>query len=155
MSVGVASGLSCDMLFGGWSLTIFVDIIPNVSKFKKFTKIQTCEYNCYTCTSSYTCTYIQCYMHDSCIHTHTLGFAGWGIAWYIDETLIPELVVQRGLTYTFIVYGGDDPSDPGNYHPFYITDSRTGGRLLNMQDERDVRKENDLKGLFTYTCMFC
>ena len=91
-----------------------------------------------------TCTYLYMRPHA--------GFAGWGIAWFINGNLIPELVVERGLTYTFIVYGGDDPSDAGNYHPFYITDSRTGGRLLNTQEEKDVRKYNDL---FTYTCVYC
>ena len=63
------------------------------------------------------------------------GNAGWGIAWYINDTLIPELVVQRGKTYTFIVFGGDDSTQSGNYHPFYITDSESGGYLLNDGDK--------------------
>ena len=83
--------------------------------------------------------YIQLlHAHYTHIIIYTVGFAGWGIAWFINGTLIPELVVQRGSTYTFIVYGGDDPSDAGNYHPFYITNSRMGGRLLNPQEEKDV-----------------
>jgi hypothetical protein len=64
------------------------------------------------------------------------GRAGWGIGWYINGTLIPELVVQRGQTYTFIVYGGDDEGDSAQYHPFYITDSVNGGRLLNTVEQR-------------------
>lgn len=55
--------------------------------------------------------------------------AGWGITWYINGTLIPELVVERGRTYTFMVEGGDNSNDASNYHPFYITDSIAGGRL--------------------------
>ncbi|XP_077522766.1 protein Skeletor, isoforms B/C-like [Amblyomma americanum] len=55
------------------------------------------------------------------------GGAGWGIAWWINEELIPILHVERGKTYKFIVEGGTDPSLPSKYHPFYITDSSTGG----------------------------
>ena len=67
-----------------------------------------------------------------------LGQAGWGIAWYINNTIVPELVVERGRTYTFLVYGGAVPADSSNYHPFYITDSVNGGRLLNTPQERTV-----------------
>ena len=63
------------------------------------------------------------------------GRPGWGIAWYINDTLIPELVVERGRTYKFLVYGGNNPADATNYHPFYITDSISGGRLLNTPEE--------------------
>ena len=69
---------------------------------------------------------------------HTTGRAGWGISWYINGTLIPELVVERGKTYTFIVEGGTDSNDLSNYHPFYISDSIGGGRLENNEDETDV-----------------
>ena len=69
---------------------------------------------------------------------HTTGRAGWGIAWYINGTLIPELIVERNKTYTFIVEGGTDPNALSNYHPLYITDSIGGGRLQNTQQERDV-----------------
>ena len=67
-----------------------------------------------------------------------VGLPGWGIAWYINDTLIPELVVQRGQNYTFIVYGGDDPSKSASYHPFYITSSESGGRALNTEEQREV-----------------
>ena len=68
----------------------------------------------------------------------TTGRAGWGIAWYINGTLIPELIVERNKTYTFIVEGGTDPNALSNYHPLYISDSIGGGRLQNTQQERDV-----------------
>jgi hypothetical protein len=64
------------------------------------------------------------------------GRAGWGIAWYINDTLIPTLVVQRGKTYTFVVYGGDDPNMNANYHPLYITNSTTGGRVFMDEQEK-------------------
>ena len=34
--------------------------------------------------------------------------------------------------------GGDDPDDPSNYHPFYITNSISGGRLQNTQQQQMV-----------------
>ena len=68
----------------------------------------------------------------------SIGQPGWGIAWYINDTLIPELVVERGRTYTFLVYGGENPAISSNYHPFYITDSMSGGRLLNTQQQKAV-----------------
>ena len=76
-----------------------------------------------------------CALHD------VIGQPGWGIAWYINGTLVPELVVERGRTYTFLVYGGNNPDDASNYHPFYITESRNGGRLLNTQEQRQVTKK--------------
>ena len=44
----------------------------------------------------------------------------------------------RGETYTFTVEGGNDPSDPSNYHPLYITDSISGGRLQNTPQQQAV-----------------
>lgn len=41
-----------------------------------------------------------------------LGHPSWGIAWYLNDLLIPELYVERGQTYTFIVEGGDDQTQP-------------------------------------------
>ena len=67
-----------------------------------------------------------------------VGQVGWGIAWYINGYLVPELVLRRGNTYTFNVQGGDDPIDISNYHPFYITNSLSGGRLLNTQEQQAV-----------------
>jgi hypothetical protein len=75
-----------------------------------------------------------------CILLIYTGQAGWGIALYINGTLIPELVVERGRTYTFLISGGDNPLDGANYHPFYITDSVNGGRLLNTQEQRMVHQ---------------
>ena len=74
------------------------------------------------------------------------GLPGWGIAWYINNTLIPELVVERGKTYTFHVYGGDNPAEDSNYHPFYITSSSSGGRLLNSETEREVSQQFLIQG---------
>ena len=66
---------------------------------------------------------------------YILGHVGWGIAWYINGLLIPEIHVVRGKTYTFVIEGGQDPSQPAAYHPFYITDDPEGGYEF-MTNER-------------------
>ncbi|XP_076043060.1 DM13 and DOMON_DOH domain-containing protein skeletor isoform X2 [Oratosquilla oratoria] len=55
------------------------------------------------------------------------GHVGWGVAWYVNGLLIPEINVVRGKTYTFVVEGGNDPDRPARSHPFYITDDPEGG----------------------------
>ncbi|XP_015782151.1 protein Skeletor, isoforms B/C [Tetranychus urticae] len=60
-------------------------------------------------------------------YTAITGLQSWGIAWWVNGKLIPEIVVQRGKNYTFIVEGGNDPSNQAQYHPLYITDNREGG----------------------------
>ncbi|KAL0276587.1 UNVERIFIED_CONTAM: hypothetical protein PYX00_004134 [Menopon gallinae] len=64
------------------------------------------------------------------------GHVGWGISWYINGLLIPEINVVRGRTYTFIVEGGLDPEIPARYHPFYITDDPVGGYEYKTPEER-------------------
>ncbi|XP_067928639.1 protein Skeletor, isoforms B/C-like [Watersipora subatra] len=59
------------------------------------------------------------------------GLPSWGIAWYINGVLIPELHLERGVSYTFLVGGGTDPSEGSMYHPFYFTDSIKGGYATN------------------------
>ena len=85
-------------------------------------------------------------MHILCALLHYTGQPGWVITWYINNTIIPELVVERGRTYTFLVHGGNISSDDANYHPFYITDSMNGGRLLNTPQQRMV---------YNYVASFC
>ena len=40
------------------------------------------------------------------------GEPSWGIAWWVNEMLIPEITVERGQNYTFIVEGGNDKTNP-------------------------------------------
>ena len=68
------------------------------------------------------------------------GLSGWGIAYYINDTLVPVLKLRRNVTYIFIVEAGNDPNDGPNYHPFYITDSEDGGILLDTPEDRTVRR---------------
>lgn len=67
-----------------------------------------------------------------------LGHVGWGISWYINGLLIPEINVVRGRTYTFVVEGGNDPNTPARYHPFYITDDEVGGYEHKTDEEKAV-----------------
>lgn len=89
----------------------------------------------------------------------------WGIAWYVNDLLIPEITVERGLTYEFIIEGGNDPSQPARYvskphfiggltnkhlfenryHPFYITDSPEGG--LGQKMGLEARKQKAYAGV--------
>ena len=61
---------------------------------------------------------------------------GWGISWYINGLLIPEIYVVRGKTYTFVVEGGDNKEFAAGYHPFYITDDPEGGYEFKSDRER-------------------
>lgn len=67
-----------------------------------------------------------------------LGHVGWGISWYINGLLIPEINVVRGKTYTFVVEGGHDPDVAAKYHPFYITDDSVGGYEYKSEEEKAV-----------------
>lgn len=66
------------------------------------------------------------------------GHVGWGISWYVNGLLIPEINVVRGKTYTFVVEGGLDPEVPAKYHPFYITDDPVGGYEYKTPEEKKV-----------------
>ncbi|KAJ8025455.1 Protein Skeletor, isoforms B/C [Holothuria leucospilota] len=66
------------------------------------------------------------------------GQVGWGLLWYVNGMLIPEIYVTRGNTYTFIIYGGNDVSVSGNYHPFYITDDKDGGYAQKTDAEKEL-----------------
>lgn len=66
------------------------------------------------------------------------GHVGWGISWYINGLLIPEIYLVRGKTYTFVVEGGLDPDVPAKYHPFYITDDPIGGYEYKTDEEKQV-----------------
>jgi hypothetical protein len=59
-----------------------------------------------------------------------------GIAWYVNDYIIPVIEVRRGTTYTFRINGGDDPENPSRYFPFYLTDSISGGFVQLKPEER-------------------
>ena len=58
---------------------------------------------------------------------------GWGIAWYLNGLLIPEIYVLRGTTVTFYVNGGETPMVASDYHPFYLTSSSKGGIMNDLE----------------------
>ncbi|KAK6622254.1 hypothetical protein RUM44_002061 [Polyplax serrata] len=69
-------------------------------------------------------------------YTPITGHPSWGIAWWLNDQLIPEIYVERGQTYTFVVEGGNDRTNPARYHPFYITDSKEGGFGQKREDQQ-------------------
>ncbi|XP_045780511.1 protein Skeletor, isoforms B/C isoform X2 [Maniola jurtina] len=75
----------------------------------------------------------------------TYGHPSWGIAWYINDLLIPEIYVERGKSYIFQVEGGDDRTNPAKFHPFYISDSSEGG--FGQKKEEDQRKQRVFAGV--------
>ena len=64
------------------------------------------------------------------------GRPSWGIAWYINDVLIPEVYVERDTTYKFIINGGNDPVNSAKNHPFYLTTSQDGGYIQLDADKR-------------------
>ncbi|KAI8422957.1 hypothetical protein MSG28_014057 [Choristoneura fumiferana] len=71
-------------------------------------------------------------------YTPITGHPSWGIAWYINDQLIPEIYVERGKTYTFTVEGGEDRTNPAN-------DSSEGG--FGQKKEEDQRKQRLFAGV--------
>ncbi|XP_052745057.1 protein Skeletor, isoforms B/C [Bicyclus anynana] len=78
-------------------------------------------------------------------YTPITGHPSWGIAWYINDLLIPEIYVERGKSYVFLVEGGDDRTNPAKFHPFYISDSSEGG--FGQKKEEDQRKQRVFAGV--------
>lgn len=69
-------------------------------------------------------------------YTAITGRVGWGIAWYINGLLVPEVHVVRGRTYTFVVEGGENVGNAARLHPFYITDDPEGGYKYKTPEQR-------------------
>lgn len=80
-------------------------------------------------------------------YTPITGHPSWGIAWWINDKLIPEITVERGQTYTFLVEGGKDRTNPARYHPFYITDSSEGG--YGQRSTEEQRRQRVFAGVDT------
>ncbi|VDO96523.1 unnamed protein product [Soboliphyme baturini] len=47
--------------------------------------------------------------------------------WYINGYMAPEIWLQRGVQYNFLINGGDNPSEEGEFNPLYISDDPYGG----------------------------
>ena len=66
------------------------------------------------------------------------GRTPWGIAWYVNDLLVPVIEMRRGTTYRFHVSGGDDPTQGAEFHPLYRTSSISGGYAqLNSAERLD------------------
>lgn len=64
------------------------------------------------------------------------GRPSWGVAWYINGLMAPELVLERGQSYKFVVEGGNDKTSTTRRHPLYLTDSPEGGFDFKTDEER-------------------
>jgi len=53
--------------------------------------------------------------------------------------------VEREQTYTFVIEGGNDRTNPARYHPFYITDSSEGG--FGQKSEEEQKKQRVFGGV--------
>lgn len=73
------------------------------------------------------------------------GKVGWGVAWYVNGYIVPELTVQRGRVYTFIVEGGRDDDQSAKHHPLYITSDPEGG--YEFKDHNQRSKETIFAGI--------
>lgn len=53
------------------------------------------------------------------------------LVWYVNGHMTPALQMRRGLAYSFLVNGGDDPHSPALYHPLVLrTERGDGDRIL-------------------------
>lgn len=75
--------------------------------------------------------YSLCDLHDT-------GKISWGIAYYVNGELIPELTLKRGETYTFIIRTGNDPNNSAEYHPVYLSTDEIGGFAQRTEREKRV-----------------
>lgn len=67
------------------------------------------------------------------------------LAWYVNGQLAPDIQLRRGLTYTFYVYGGNEPHSATEYHPLVVT-AEQGGGLERLSDSA-LRQVRVLAGL--------
>lgn len=73
-----------------------------------------------------------------------LGREGMDLGWYMNDILAATIGVERGKTYQFLVYGGNNEAKPDEYHPFYITSDSEGGRA--RKNEAEKQNETILAG---------
>ncbi|KAK3890404.1 hypothetical protein Pcinc_005655 [Petrolisthes cinctipes] len=78
-------------------------------------------------------------------YSATTKTSSWGIAWWINDKLIPEIFVERGQTYHFTVYGGNNRLNQARYHPLYITNSSVGG--FSDKTHAEQQKERIFAGV--------
>ncbi len=66
------------------------------------------------------------------------GEDGTGI--YLNGLLAPDLTLERGVEYTFVIETGLGTDVDETFHPFYITDDEAGGRHVRTELEAKVPK---------------
>lgn len=73
------------------------------------------------------------------------GLGTDGTALYINGLLAPELTLQRGKEYTFVIETGVGSDPAQTFHPFYVTSDPAGGRQLKT--ELEARAEQVYGGI--------
>ncbi|CAH0401754.1 unnamed protein product [Chilo suppressalis] len=67
------------------------------------------------------------------------------LAWYVNGQLRPHLQLRRGLHYSFMVWGGNNPHSATEYHPLIVTVDPEGG--LERLSEAAQRQTRVLAGI--------
>lgn len=68
------------------------------------------------------------------------GLGSDGTALYLNGLLAPEITLQRGKEYTFVVETGLGSDPQQTFHPFYITNDVSGGRQFKTDLEARAEK---------------
>ena len=63
-----------------------------------------------------------------------------GTALYVNGLMAPDLVLERGKTYTFVVETGIGSDPDQTFHPVYFTSDPSGGHQLKSDFEAKVRR---------------
>lgn len=78
-------------------------------------------------------------------YTAITGQVSWGIAFYVNGHLIPEIFLLRGVEYEFEVYAGDDAGRQARFHPLYLTEDMAGGFGQKNPSDQAQEKYDNLK----------
>ena len=62
-----------------------------------------------------------------------------GTALYVNGLMAPDLALERGKTYTFVVETGIGSDPDQTFHPVYFTSDPSGGHQLKSDFETKVR----------------
>ena len=63
-----------------------------------------------------------------------------GTALYVNGLMAPDITLERGRTYTFVVETGLGSDPDQTFQPVYITSDPSGGHQLKSDFEAKVRK---------------
>ena len=80
-----------------------------------------------------------------------LGLGKDGAAFYVNGLLTPDIYLQRGVNYTFVVETGLGRGD-SQFHPMYVTTDSAGG----FQTKTDYEKMVNVRLFYNFLLhQFC